>query len=146
MSETGTKVPWHKVLAKAMYLVDHPGITSVNQVLYEFPELTWDESEPGPGGMGKIAYAVLERNPETREIHVLVALENAVAPEHIHGGTQPAMPYGELIIVLAGTMDDMGDDEKPVRLTAGMHFAHGPDTRHQPRTDSFCLVYYHQPR
>jgi hypothetical protein len=89
------------------------------------------------------ALAIFELNQTTGEIWAIGALEEATAGKHVHnaGGL-----YGELVITLAGELNDVTDGGEPVKLRTGSVIFHGPDTTHQANTDSYWAGLYHQPR
>lgn len=140
------------MLTLAMHFAGNPMLVSINSALASFAGhhlegLKWkvEEVEGLDGGIGRIAFAVIGGNKSTGEIHVLAALENAAAPHHKHGPPSLGNQYGELIISIAGELEDEDDATKPVMLGPGMHLVHAPGTHHRPRAPRFALVYYHQP-
>ena len=148
VSGTATRVkPWHEVLAAAMYLATgNPVFGSVEDVRSTFPDMKWRVSDAvnPDGSTGKIAFAVIGGNRDTGNIHVLAVLENAAAPAHTHEPATVADPYGELIITIAGVLEDRRDDGTPVSLGPCMTLVHGPNTTHRPHA-RFWFGYFDQP-
>lgn len=97
---------------------------------------------PSPDG-GKTAFTILGGNKETGELHVLAAIEGGAAPrhEHLDGG-----PYGEMILTIAGELEDLTDDGEPIVLRPGQILMHRGGSVHAPKASRFWLGYYHQPR
>jgi quercetin dioxygenase-like cupin family protein len=89
------------------------------------------------------ATSVFELNRETGEIWAIGALEAATAGKHIHN---PGGTYGELVISLAGELNEVTDAGEPIKLPAGAVLYHGPNTTHQASADVFWAGLYHQPR
>ena len=89
------------------------------------------------------ALAVFTLNPQTQEVWAFGALEQATAGKHEHnaGGL-----YGELVISLAGELNELRDDGTPEKLGPGRVMFHGPNTIHQASADVFWAGLYHQPR
>ena len=115
--------------------------TSIDDVTARLSSLKW-RVYPGESG-GKTAFTILGGNKETGELHVLAAIEGGSAPEHEHlaGGT-----YGELILTIAGELEDVSDDGEPVVLKPGQMLVHRGGSVHVPRASRFWFGYYHQPR
>lgn len=127
------------VLVRALRLLNDA--SSLEEITTIFGNLKW-RTYPSPQGEGRTSFAVIGGNKKTGEIHVLAVIENCAAPEHEHtAGGQ----YGELIITIAGELEDVTDAGEPILLRPGMHLVHGGGTRHQPRA-KFWFGYYHQPR
>ncbi len=127
-----------EILRRAFRCVGKAG--NLDNIVATFHDLRWRVSESGP--IGRVAYAVIDGNKQTGEIHILVAMEKAAAPlhEHLSGGT-----YGELILTFDGELDDVTGEGQPIKLLPGMHLIHEPNSRHQPKTSTFWFGYYHQP-
>jgi hypothetical protein len=88
------------------------------------------------------ALAVFELNPQTQEIWAIAALEQATAGKHRHN---PGGIYGELVISLAGVLNELQDDGTPVKLGPARVIFHAPNTIHQASADVFWAGIYHQP-
>ena len=114
---------------------------SIDDVTTKLPFYKWRVHETPEGG--RTAFTVLGGNKETGELHVLAAIERGSAPEHEHvdGGT-----YGELILTIAGEMQDVTDEGEPVVLRPGQVLVHRGGSVHVPRASTFWFGYYHQPR
>ena len=114
---------------------------SIDDVLARLPMYKW-KAYPTPEG-GRTAFTILGGNKETGELHVLAAIEGGSAPEHEHldGGA-----YGELIMTIAGELQDVTDEGEPVTLKPGQMLFHRGASVHVPRASGFWLGYYHQPR
>ncbi len=90
------------------------------------------------------ALTVLEFDKSTGEIWALGALEQASAGKHRHN---PGGAYGELVVSLAGELNDVLDDTNtPVKLGPGSILFHAANTVHQASADVFWAGIYHQPR
>ena len=89
------------------------------------------------------ATAVFELNRETGEIWAIGVLEAATAGKHVHN---PGGIYGELVISLAGELNEVTDAGQPIKLPANAVLYHGPNTIHQASADVFWAGIYHQPR
>ncbi|MDP3965155.1 MAG: hypothetical protein Q8Q20_05915 [bacterium] len=117
-------------------------INSVESAMRVLSFLKWKEP-PAEEGKGRTAFAVLGGNRETGEVWVMAAIEGGAAPDHEH---LPGGRYGELIITLAGTLEDTTDSGQEVQVGAGQILVHGDMTTHAPRASKFWLGIYHQPR
>ena len=89
------------------------------------------------------ALAVFHLDQQTGEIWAIGALEQATAGKHVHN---PGGLYGELVITLAGALNDIVDGGGPVELRTGSVLFHGPNTTHQASADVYWAGLYHQPR
>ncbi|MDA8016525.1 MAG: hypothetical protein MPN21_03670 [Thermoanaerobaculia bacterium] len=88
------------------------------------------------------ALAPLFVDSEAGEIWAVAAVENWGSPRHEHndGGI-----YGELVITMAGALDDVTDDGRAVQCLPGTVLWHAGGTVHQA-TGEFWVGIYHQPR
>ena len=103
--------------------------------------LKW-QVEDDPANHRKRALAPLYINPETKEIWAVATVENWGSPRHLHN---PGGIYGEVVITLVGSLDDITDDGVPVKCTRGTVLYHAENTIHQA-TGAFWAGIYHQPR
>ena len=114
---------------------------SIDDVIARLPSLKWRVYPSDDGG--KTAFTVLGGNKETGEVHILAAIERGSAPrhEHVDGGA-----YGELIMTIAGELEDIADSGEHVILRPGQMLFHRGGSIHTPRASTFWFGYYHQPR
>jgi hypothetical protein len=126
----------------ALFEVDD-SIRSVQGVMEKLGPLglKW-QVESDPANRRVRALAPLFANPETKEIWAVAAVENWGSPRHLHN---PGGIYGEVVITLAGELDDIADDGTPVKCTPGTVLYHDVNTIHQA-TGPFWAGIYHQPR
>jgi len=118
---------------------DFPDYDSVQRHL---PGLPWKEFRPDSGG--RIAFCALGGSRKTGNISVLVALDGAAAPEHIHLADGTCV-YREMIIGVSGAMEDVDDEGNRVTIGPGDMLFHSTPAPHAPKATRFALVYYHQP-
>lgn len=118
--------------------------SSIDDVLAKLSSLKWRVYPAGEGdAAGKTAFTVLGGNKETGEVHILAAIERGAAPRHEH---VEGAAYGELILTIAGELEDIADDGEHVILRPGQMLFHRGGSIHAPRASTFWLGYYHQPR
>lgn len=86
---------------------------------------------------------VLERDRETGGTWAIVVLDDSTTGLHLHN---PGGVYGECIITLAGELEDVRDDGKPVTLRRGDVMFHAVNTRHDASAPRFWVGLCHQPR
>ena len=120
-----------------------PAVSTVQQAIDELRPLglQWQVETDVAGGRAR-ALAPLHVDRTTGEIWAVAAVENWGSPRHLHN---PGGAYGELVITLAGALDDVTDDGCPVQCVPGTALYHGPNTIHQA-TGAFWVGIYHQPR
>ena len=120
-----------------------PGVSTVQEVIDQLQPLglQW-QVENDPAGCRARAVAPLHLDRATGEIWAVAVAENWGSPRHLHN---PGGIYGELVITLAGSLDDVTDDGVAVQCTPGTALYHAPNTIHQA-TGAFWVGIYHQPR
>ena len=94
---------------------DFPDYSSV--VIGKLIHLPWQTMNMLLGG-GRIAFCPLGGNRKGGNISVLVAIEHAVAPEHIHLADDTCV-YREMVIGIAGVMQDIDDEGNSVTVRPG---------------------------
>jgi quercetin dioxygenase-like cupin family protein len=104
-------------------------------------EIAWQVETIGRDG--KRSVSILKSDPDTGDIWSLVLLERGSLGKHAHncGGS-----YGELIIGLAGKLNDKTDNGRRVVLRAGDVLFHAPGSVHEASTRTFWAGLIHQPR
>jgi hypothetical protein len=114
---------------------------SIEDVQQKLPSFKWRVHDTPEGG--RTAFTVIAGSKETGELHVFAVIERGTAPEHEHvdGG-----PYGELVITIAGELEDVTDDGEAVVLRPGQVLFHRGGSVHAPKSSTFWFGYYHQPR
>ncbi len=123
------------------------GLPSFSDALEVFPELQ-ESVTAGFNSSGRMAFALLARNADTGQVIVLAAMENCVAPPHLHksGGS-----YGECTFTFAGNLGDFSWTNGK-RIVEKVSIGVLPpllwegNTFHQPFADTFWLGLYDQPR
>ena len=120
-----------------------PSVCSIQEVIDQLAPLglKW-QVEDEPQNNRKRALAPLFVDPATKEIWAVAAIENWSSPRHLHN---PGGIYGELVISLAGSLDDVTDGGTPVKCVPGTVIFHAGNTIHQA-TGEFWAGIYHQPR
>jgi hypothetical protein len=120
-----------------------PDVSTVREVIDELRPLglQWQVEVDTAGGRVR-ALAPLFVDRTTGEIWAVAAVERWGSPRHLHN---PGGIYGELVITLAGALDDTTDDGVPVQCVPGTALYHAPNTIHQA-TGAFWVGIYHQPR
>ncbi len=115
---------------------------SVQEVIDQLQHLglKWQVEDDLANGR-KRALAPLYFNPATKEIWAVATVENWGSPRHLHN---PGGIYGELVITLAGSLDDVTDSGVPVKCVPGTAIYHAGNTVHQA-TGKFWAGIYHQP-
>ncbi len=81
-------------------------------------------------------------DPATKEIWAVATVENWGSPRHRHN---PGGIYGELVITLAGCLEDVTDGGETVQCVPGTALWHAGNTVHQA-VGQFWAGIYHQPR
>ena len=115
-------------------------MSSLDQVLATYPQFKWKVQEVGKG---RTAYAVVSGNKETGECWVMAVIEDCAAPKHRHnpGGGK----YGEMILTINGSLQDIRDDGHELIYCAGSVAFLPEDSVHAPFA-VFWHGLYHQPR
>jgi hypothetical protein len=118
-------------------------VCTVQEVLDQLAPLNlkW-QVENDPENNRRRAIAPLYIDPVSKEIWAVATVERWSSPRHLHnaGGI-----YGELVITLAGSLDDITDGGQPVKCVPGTAIWHAGNTVHQA-TGDFWAGIYHQPR
>jgi hypothetical protein len=104
--------------------------------------LTWVFEKDSVRG-GKRVTGVVSTDRQTGGVWSFVALERASTGSHRHnsGGL-----YGELLITLAGELQDEMDDGTAVTLNRGAVLFHAADTAHNAKARRYWAGITHQPR
>lgn len=116
-------------------------MNDVDSVIAAHPQFRW-KIQPGGGGEGIMAYAVVGVNKGTGELWVMAVIERCSALNHQHnlGGE-----YGEMIVTLAGELHDFDDEGRAVVHRPGdPPLFHAPGSVHAPGA-LFWVGLYHQP-
>lgn len=104
--------------------------------------LQWQvENDPERSRVRALAPLFIDKG--TGEIWAVAAVENWGSPRHEHNS---GAIYGELVITLAGSLNDITDEGEAVQCVPGTAIWHAGGTIHQATTPGFWAGIYHQPR
>jgi len=122
------------------------GVTTFDDALDLLPSLR-ESVSPGIGNAGRMAFTLIHRDPASRSLISLAAMERCLAPAHLHVG-QPGK-FGEVTVTLGGELVERlyqgGERRSQREPNISLDVRWDAGSIHQPLTETIWFGVYLQP-